>query len=168
MNASYSNLELNSVTRNHFDGDPEAHKGDLTQSIRSRTQDSLLENDSIHASFPVDHSGQNAPPFPNQRRTRQWRSIANHSSACCFVFGVIVALTIVPLLGLPYSYSGTEVPSFGFCEPDGTFNTGLESVSIWSPSKAFQITLGFGSISFSTAKFIDIIWDVVSGHMDLL
>jgi hypothetical protein len=79
-----------------------------------------------------------------------------------------VALIVVPLLGLPFSYSGSEIPSFGFCEPDGTFNTGLESVSVWSPSKAFQITLAFGSMRFSTAKLIDIIWDVVGGQTHLL
>jgi hypothetical protein len=72
-----------------------------------------------------------------------------------------VVLIILPLLNVTFSYGGGDVYTFGFCDPDGSFNTGLESVSAWRPSAAFQITLGFGSMSFSTAKFIDIIWDVV-------
>jgi hypothetical protein len=74
-----------------------------------------------------------------------------------------VALIILPLCGVTYSYSGGEVSTFGFCQPNGNFNTGLEPASVWWPSAAFQITLGFGSMRFSTAKFIDIIWDVVGG-----
>jgi hypothetical protein len=59
----------------------------------------------------------------------------------------------------------TTVPIFapsGVCMPDGSFNAGLDPYNMWSSSGFFQITLGFGELSFGTAKFIDVAWDVVS------
>lgn len=50
-----------------------------------------------------------------------------------------------------------------FCMPDGSFSTDPLSYNIWKSSGFFQITLGFGHMSFALAKFIDIAFDVVSG-----
>jgi hypothetical protein len=162
MNAAYSSLKLDAVSRNPSDNSAELVEGTPIQSVHSQSQSFLHESGSNHASYsPIEH-GQTISLFPQRRRRRKWRSIANHCNACCCVSGVLVALIILPLFGVS-SYIGGSVPTFGFCEPNGNFNTGLESVSVWSPSAAFQITLGFGSMSFSTAKLIDIIWDVVGG-----
>jgi len=163
MNAAYSSLELDAVSRNPSDNSAELVRGTPIQSVHSQSQNSLHESDSNHASYRPIEQGQTISLSPQRRRRRKWRSIANHCNACCCVSGVLVALIILPLFGVTYNYVGGDVVTFGFCEPNGNFNTGLESVSIWSPSAAFQITLGFGSMSFSTAKFIDIIWDVVGG-----
>jgi hypothetical protein len=164
MSASYSSLELDAISGIQGSADSEALKGTPIESRHSRTQDFLLESNSSRASYkPIEHSGQTASTFAHRGRRRKWRSIANHCNACFLVAGAVVALAVLPLVGLPLNYFGDEFPSFGFCEPDGNFNTGLETVSVWSSSKAFQITLGFGSMSFPTAKFIDIVWDVVGG-----
>jgi hypothetical protein len=163
MDAAYSNLELDVASRNPSDNSTELVKSTLIQSVHSQSQNVLHESDSNHTSYwPIEH-GQTVSPFPQRRRRSKWRSIANHCNACCWVSGVLVALIILPLFGVTYSYSSGDIPTFGICEPNGNFNTGLEPVSAWSLSTAFQITLGFGSMSFSTAKFIDIIWDVVGG-----
>jgi hypothetical protein len=163
MNAAYSSLELDAVSRNPSDNSAELVRGTPIQSVHSQSQNSLHESDSNHASYrPIEHGRTISPP-PQRRRRRKWRTIANHCNACCCVSGALVALIIVPLCGVTYNYIGGDVPTFGFCESNGNFNTGLEPVSVWSPSTTFQITLGFGSMSFSTAKFIDIIWDVVGG-----
>jgi hypothetical protein len=47
------------------------------------------------------------------------------------------------------------------CDHSGNFGVGLNAPSFWSPSQTFKITLSFGSFTFSTAKFIDVVWDVV-------
>src|SRR5271156_4443104 len=162
MNAAYSSLELDAVSRNPSDNSAELVRGTPIQSVHSQSQNSLHESNSNHPSYsPIEH-GQTSLS-PQRRRRRKWRSIVSHCNAFCFVSGVLVALIILPLSGVAYNYIGGDVPTFGFCEPNGNFNTGLEPVSVWSPSAAFQITLGFGSMSFSTAKFIDIMWDVVGG-----
>lgn len=46
------------------------------------------------------------------------------------------------------------------CAPDGSFR--LDSFSLLAPTWFFQIVIGFGSLDFTTAKAIDIVWDVVS------
>jgi hypothetical protein len=163
MNTAYSSLEQDAVSRNPSDNSAELVGGTPIQSVPSQSQNFLHESDNNHAGYRPIAQGQTISPFPQRRRRRKWRSIANHCNACCCVSGILVALIILPLFGVTYNYIGGDVPTFGFCEPNGNFNTGLEPVSVWSPSAAFQITLGFGSMSFSTAKFIDIIWDVVGG-----
>jgi hypothetical protein len=161
MDPAHPSLELDAISRNLPDNSVELAKGILIQSVHSQSQNLLRESDSNHTgNWPIEH-GQTVSPFPQRRRRRKWRSIANHCNACCWVSSVLTALIILPLFVVSYGYSGGDVPTFGFCQPNGNFNTGLEPISAWSPSAAFQITLGFGSMSFSTAKFIDVIWDVV-------
>lgn len=52
--------------------------------------------------------------------------------------------------------------AFVDCRPDGTFSTSQNNWSWWTPSGFFQITLSQGTLSFTQAKVIDIVWDVVS------
>jgi hypothetical protein len=48
------------------------------------------------------------------------------------------------------------------CPPDGSFRLDPETFSYWSKEGFFQITLGFGKLSFTAAKVVDVVWDVVS------
>ncbi len=50
--------------------------------------------------------------------------------------------------------------------------TGIEDISVksdgqyspWRLSQVLTINLGFGSLTYSTAKLIDVLWDVVVGR----
>ena len=97
-----------------------------------------------------------------QRRSRRelW-SPTIHSTACLLVFGLVFASTtglIMFILPLSYNYGFMSI-----CDTSGNFNPTSNIPSFWSPSRAFQITMGFGAMSFSSAKLIDVAWDVVSG-----
>ena len=51
------------------------------------------------------------------------------------------------------------------CRPDGDFRLirdPYESYNAWSASTFFQITASSGELSFTQAKVIDVVWDVVS------
>ena len=48
------------------------------------------------------------------------------------------------------------------CQPDGQFSYVTGRYKAWDASGFFQITLGFGALTFTQAKVIDIIWDIVS------
>ena len=50
------------------------------------------------------------------------------------------------------------------CQPDGRFEFSLYYTYyiVWDLSGIFQITMGFGALSFSNAKLLDAVWDVVS------
>lgn len=52
------------------------------------------------------------------------------------------------------------------CMPDGSFSLYTGNYSIWSSSGFFQITVGFGPLSFAQAKAIDICFDMVSTRCD--
>lgn len=48
------------------------------------------------------------------------------------------------------------------CHPDGGFNAIADIFDWWSPKGFFQITLRTGTLSFDSAKAIDIFWNLVS------
>ncbi|KZM27916.1 uncharacterized protein EKO05_0010306 [Ascochyta rabiei] len=50
------------------------------------------------------------------------------------------------------------------CLPDDSFNLQPGSYQYWSNSGFFQITLGFGRLTFTQAKAIDVIWDMAIGR----
>ncbi|GAW21840.1 hypothetical protein ANO14919_113660 [Xylariales sp. No.14919] len=50
------------------------------------------------------------------------------------------------------------------CRPDGTFSP-YEGYSYWDASGIFQINLTLGSYSFTAAKIIDTVWDLVVGRL---
>ncbi|KIY02728.1 uncharacterized protein Z520_01193 [Fonsecaea multimorphosa CBS 102226] len=55
--------------------------------------------------------------------------------------------------------------SFTHCNFNGLFTPyDKPSISLWDPSGFFYITVSWGKMAFSTAKFIDIVWDIVVGR----
>ena len=66
-----------------------------------------------------------------------------------------------------YEYSFGAVGNRVACQPDGKFDLYPKHYHNWSTSGFFQITLGYGHLSFAQAKIIDIIWDVVSTKFQL-
>ncbi|KAL9618970.1 MAG: hypothetical protein Q9160_006364 [Pyrenula sp. 1 TL-2023] len=72
---------------------------------------------------------------------------------------VVLITVIVDRIGKVEQYGvGGCTPADDFLAPyQGTYNR-------WDVSKIFQITVGFGTLSFSKAKLIDTVWDVVVGR----
>jgi hypothetical protein len=70
---------------------------------------------------------------------------------------ICALLTILATLGVLSVFT-----SNGACVPDDSFRLRPSSYNYWSSSGFFQITLGYGHLSFTEAKVIDIVWDVVS------
>jgi hypothetical protein len=52
--------------------------------------------------------------------------------------------------------------SLSTCLPDDSFSLRPEKYEYWSNSGFFEITLGSGRLTFTQAKAIDVIWDIVS------
>ncbi|KAI3332228.1 hypothetical protein HD806DRAFT_479848 [Xylariaceae sp. AK1471] len=74
-------------------------------------------------------------------------------------FAGLIAVQIQIILGL-FSVR----PSTSACRPDGTFSP-FDDYTYWDASGFFQINLGFGSFTFTEAKIIDIVWDIVIGRL---
>lgn len=75
-----------------------------------------------------------------------------------WVTGLMVALGV---LGV-FAAAGFFGSDAGACLPDDSFGLRPQDFSYWGSSGFFQITLGFGDLTFTQAKAIDIVWDVVS------
>jgi hypothetical protein len=75
---------------------------------------------------------------------------------CIFVM-VVLPLITAPLL------MRTIPDKITHCGPGGDFNL-YSQYNPWSVRHMFQITIGFGDLSFSQAKLIDVVWDVVVGR----
>lgn len=73
--------------------------------------------------------------------------------------GLVVLCLVFPL-SIMETISLESSEYWNYCAPDGSFS--LEPPNPWNPDWTFQIVLAFGSLSFSQAKVVDIVWDVVS------
>ncbi|KAK0707852.1 hypothetical protein B0H67DRAFT_647991 [Lasiosphaeris hirsuta] len=51
------------------------------------------------------------------------------------------------------------------CHPDGNFSPFSGDYDWWAVSGIFQVTLGFGSLTFTQAKVVDVVWDVIVGQI---
>jgi hypothetical protein len=78
-----------------------------------------------------------------------------------FYFFVFVALTfsLAQLLALSRNISLVGATA---CRPDGAFSLQPNDYDYWDASGFFQVTLGFEAMTFSEAKALDVVWDVVS------
>ncbi|KAI1137828.1 hypothetical protein F5Y05DRAFT_63377 [Hypoxylon sp. FL0543] len=74
------------------------------------------------------------------------------------MLGLFIYLAVLDLLSI---YS--EHPSTA-CRPDGSFNFNLSEYSSWTASGFFDINLGFGDLTFTQVKVIDISWDITIGR----
>lgn len=118
--------------------------------------------DSYHASGPLVRRG------GQLIRNANWRHLFRLHGMQILLWMILVGWFLLS------AYVGNDVgrhstPSSGDdrggCSPAGEWIAPFNgSFSNWDISSTFQITLGFGHLSFSTAKFIDVAWDVAVGR----
>ncbi|KAF1349222.1 hypothetical protein EJ07DRAFT_55095, partial [Lizonia empirigonia] len=75
-----------------------------------------------------------------------------------------VCLTVGFSMLCYFATSSTVADHSSACLPDDSFSLDPREYRYWSRSGFFQITLGFGRLSFTQAKAIDVIWDIVIGR----
>lgn len=103
---------------------------------------------------------------PHDLKSTKWRrTAASYFKWLGFSIwapGLIVLCVIFPLVITP-SISLESSEYWNYCAPDGSFS--LDPTNPWNPDWTFQIVLAFGSLSFTQAKVIDIVWDIVSSEI---
>jgi hypothetical protein len=98
------------------------------------------------------------------RTTRWLRALGWFSFVVIWCPGLIAAVTMVALFGPasnPENVLEATSGSLSPCLPDGSFSLRPDLYNYFTPDAAFEITLGFGNLSFANAKLIDIVWDLV-------
>ncbi|KAF2121945.1 hypothetical protein BDV96DRAFT_562683 [Lophiotrema nucula] len=84
------------------------------------------------------------------RRGLSWYGVGIWYIGLLMILGVICTVT----LSDPYNA----------CQPDDSFQLKPQTFSFWGSSGFFQVTLATGDLTFTQAKVIDVIWDVVAGR----
>ncbi|KAK3389927.1 hypothetical protein B0H63DRAFT_446085 [Podospora didyma] len=74
----------------------------------------------------------------------------------CALGWVLVFLSRVSLSGLFFGAA---------CRPDGSFSPFGDDYRWWSKDGFFQITIGFGTLTFTEAKAIDVAWDIIVSRL---
>ena len=87
----------------------------------------------------------------------KWKRLARRMWYHSSLFGA----TILPLFGVITLATGRFYNTDGACLPNGTFDASDTPYNAWLFAGFFQITLGFGSLSFTSVKVIDIVWNIV-------
>jgi hypothetical protein len=91
-----------------------------------------------------------------------WWKMLGYPSCYAAVFVFCFFLPLYYLLGAKSLYDSLgDYEGKSPCQPDGRF-TLISNYNLWCISGIFQISLGFGRMSFSNAKLLDVVWDVVS------
>lgn len=72
----------------------------------------------------------------------------------CWIMGLLMCMIVMPSI-----WTNNDISSA--CLPDGTFSI-FAQYDPWNIYGFFQITSGFGELTFTQAKVVDVIWDVVS------
>lgn len=94
-------------------------------------------------------------------KSTRWR----HSAATYFtwlLFGLWLALLLLLSICVPLYTVGRGSFSAGvwsYCGPNGSFS--LLPTNPWNIEWTFQIITGWGPLSFTEAKIIDLAWDIV-------
>ena len=79
----------------------------------------------------------------------------------CWVVGLAICIPL-PVLSISATYFRSSA-----CLPDGTFSIYQDSYNAWSISGFFQVTMRFGDFTFTQAKVIDVVWDIVSTVLEM-
>lgn len=100
-------------------------------------------------------------PLPPRSKARA-RSNGVHTRCIAFIVMLAIALPIVAGCLLPL----LNGPAMNGCLPNGDYATidSSANFNLWANSEYLTITIAFGTLSFSTVKLIDLIWDVVVGR----
>jgi hypothetical protein len=113
---------------------------------------------------PLDHNPAKCsmavgkPSFLSRCCTAISRSrVSYHAERVLLVWwisGLIVVLGLLPFVDHLDSLDNR-------CRPDNSFNFEGSKLSVWRMDNPFDVTIGFGRMTFSQVKLIDISWDIV-------
>lgn len=91
----------------------------------------------------------------------QWARWIHRGYWTVSVLWTLTILGLFAFLGLYGALSYRFESGDTACRSDDTFNPVISQYDAWTISGFFKINLGFGDLTFTKAKVIDILWDIV-------
>ncbi|KAK3348951.1 hypothetical protein B0T25DRAFT_503842 [Lasiosphaeria hispida] len=89
---------------------------------------------------------------------RRWPRVCFWLLSAIWAFLLCWVLVFLSRVALSGVYFGTA------CRPDGSFSPFGDDYRWWSKDGFFQITIGFGTLSFTEAKVVDAAWELIVGR----
>jgi hypothetical protein len=93
------------------------------------------------------------------------RSMKWQRDGLVYLFAIWVHCLIAVVVWMLSVSLGSRASKDSPCHPDGSFNAIADTFDWWSPKGFFQITLRTGTLSFDSAKAVDIFWNLVSNSL---
>ena len=91
--------------------------------------------------------------------------VAKHILLVAVVITTVVLLIVVGRVPSWQSTASSYASQFNNCNANGTFTPDRSpTFSLWEGSGLFQMTLTWGKLTFSQAKALDVVWDIVVGR----
>jgi hypothetical protein len=95
-----------------------------------------------------------------------WAHLRNHGYQTLFALLTMLLLVLLVMMpARPEYFLGDFSGDDSGCTPDGNVELAVGDTNSYKPFNRdgfFSINIKFGSLSFGLAKFVDIVWDVVS------
>ena len=138
-----------------------------------------IESREVPSSIPHDV----AEPKPSAVSDGPTRTKKGLAKWILFFIWLSTLMYLTPLLALwgtglvtpwgPRLVTGNPLFSSSFsgesaCQPGGNFNPFPDTYTAWTSAGFFQISMAFGSLSFTEAKVVDVVWDLVSNSYALV
>lgn len=151
----YSSLLPNDIDSKSSHHDPIQRSSRTFSSSWVQTPNQILSNTAwFRRHFWID-TWHDVKQFPYTWLARRFISHFLPPSVLLCLVALLVLMSVQPTNFL------TDIDNV--CKPDGSFKLlGMGEYTPWQRGAIFAINSNFGSYSFSVAKLIDIIWDVVS------
>ncbi|KIW28399.1 uncharacterized protein PV07_08066 [Cladophialophora immunda] len=122
---------------------------------------------STSATLTDNYNRYHVGPAPSQRWHPSFLPLLKHIIVFLAFSLPIIFLALVIKIPKWYAFEADYwvSNSFTHCNFNGQFTPyDKPSISLWDPSGFFYITVSWGKMAFSTAKFIDIVWDIFVGR----
>ncbi|KAI1089541.1 hypothetical protein F5B19DRAFT_364228 [Rostrohypoxylon terebratum] len=94
----------------------------------------------------------------------QWGKWIHRGYWAVSILWTLAILGLFAFLGLYGALSYRFESGDSACRSDETFNPVISQYNAWAISGFFKINVGFGNLSFTKAKIIDIFWDIIAGR----
>jgi hypothetical protein len=136
-----------------------------TSSLQSRSSIVKVQ-DFLYSGY--SYAGETARTLKSAQKSSIRRSVslaAKHIFLLAVVVATIVLAAVVGRIPHWQSTSPYYTSQFHNCNANGTFTPNPSpTFSLWDGSGLFQITLKWGHMTFSQAKALDVVWDILIGR----
>ncbi|KIW69433.1 hypothetical protein PV04_05310 [Phialophora macrospora] len=172
------------ATQTHVNGAPEILDGAQHSGPRSwnnlkrwslrKSEPNAMHHEQEHSNIGSSSTAvteNNTTQHNGYGQSRRRRPIALTAFVHTIVFLAfslpIVILALVVKVPQWYAFEAEHwvSNSFTHCNFNGEFTpSDKPTLGLWDPAGFFYITVSWGKLAFSTAKFIDVVWDIVVGR----